>query len=534
MATLRFGPDEILEFARWSRDVNPLHVDEAFARRSFFGRPIAHGMLSVVRTLLATSGSHVGSIEVEFRGVVVCDEAYELRADSTPGGERVTLGGEDPALIVRLHANSTADLPAVTWASQATGAIRLTPADRTETDFTVPLQVLGRYAIGDLPDGCRGGRLVPSQAKVLALCSYVVGMEAPGLRSLFTRAQVWFADGIPSDVDALRFRLTLARYDRQFRILTASLDVATDAGAPVASVELRSYVRLSPLAVPVATLAARLAGATPLAGKVALVTGGTRGLGADISTALALAGATVFATYRGDRASAEELAAQLAGSGATIHCTLTDAASAQSCRALVEQIVQAHGGIDILVLNACAPPQILRVGPDTAEAQQAYVGDNLALVQLPLAARRGALVGLSSSFVDDAPAGCAHYVGLKQATESLLDAVATEQPTIRVHVVRPPRLQTSWNDSPTGVLGTIPADYVASHLVDDLAGDGAAGRVHLRRQLPVPTTPAATRVDAEPDFTIAVAASFTADLLDKGLQHQPSVDTDGVWGRRRW
>ena len=525
MATLRFGSHEIHEFARWSHDVNPLHVDEAFARRSFFGRPIVHGMLSVVRTLAGMSGAHVGSIDVEFRGAVACDESYELRVDGGPGGERVTLGGEHPALIVRLLATATSDLPAATWASQATGAIRL---DASRPDGNrLHVAPAGRGTVSDRRSSrrCRGGRLLPSQAKVLALCSYVVGMEAPGLRSLFTRAQVRFADGITPDVDALRFRLTLDRYDRQFRILTTSLDVATDAGAPVASVELRSYVRLSPLAVPVATLAARLAGATPLAGKVALVTGGTRGLGADVSAALALAGATVFATYRGDRASADELVAQLAGAGATIHCTQADAASDQACRALVDQIVQGHGGIDILVLNACAPPQILRVGPDTAEDQQAYVRDNLALVQRPLAAalgslaaRRGALVGISSSFVDDAPAGFAHYVGLKQATESLLGAVATEQPTIRVHVVRPPRLQTAWNDSPTGVLGTIPADHVASHLIDDLAENAAPGRVSLRRDFPAPATPVTPVAEPTPDFTIAIAASFTADPLDEGLR----------------
>ena len=49
----------------------------------------------------------------------------------------------------------------------------------------------------------------------------------------------------------------------------------------------------------------------PLTGRVALVTGGGRGIGAAISTELALAGAAVVLTYRRDRAAADALAAEL-------------------------------------------------------------------------------------------------------------------------------------------------------------------------------------------------------------------------------
>jgi NAD(P)-dependent dehydrogenase (short-subunit alcohol dehydrogenase family) len=54
-----------------------------------------------------------------------------------------------------------------------------------------------------------------------------------------------------------------------------------------------------------------------LAGRVALVTGGGRGIGAAVTTELALSGASVVRTYRRDRESAEALVEKLAGEGAT-------------------------------------------------------------------------------------------------------------------------------------------------------------------------------------------------------------------------
>jgi acyl dehydratase len=44
--SLLVGERDIAQYAAWSRDRNPLHVDPAFARRSYFGGVIAHGMLS--------------------------------------------------------------------------------------------------------------------------------------------------------------------------------------------------------------------------------------------------------------------------------------------------------------------------------------------------------------------------------------------------------------------------------------------------------------------------------------------------------
>jgi 3-oxoacyl-[acyl-carrier protein] reductase len=85
-----------------------------------------------------------------------------------------------------------------------------------------------------------------------------------------------------------------------------------------------------------------------LSGRVALVTGSTRGIGHAIATALAAAGASVAVVGR-DRARAEEVAAQLGGSARGFACDVSDVAAVT---ALIEATESAFGTLDILVNNA--------------------------------------------------------------------------------------------------------------------------------------------------------------------------------------
>ena len=89
-----------------------------------------------------------------------------------------------------------------------------------------------------------------------------------------------------------------------------------------------------------------------LTGKVALVTGAGRGIGAEIARALAKEGAAVIVNYCGSKEKAETLAEEInagGGSGEAYRCDVSDFAA---CGEMIQELIQKYGRIDILVNNA--------------------------------------------------------------------------------------------------------------------------------------------------------------------------------------
>jgi len=89
-----------------------------------------------------------------------------------------------------------------------------------------------------------------------------------------------------------------------------------------------------------------------LLGKVVLVTGGSRGIGAAIATMVAEAGATVAFTYNTDKASAQRTARKVARGGSECLIVQADVSKSQDVRRTVKTVLEHFGRIDILINNA--------------------------------------------------------------------------------------------------------------------------------------------------------------------------------------
>ena len=90
----------------------------------------------------------------------------------------------------------------------------------------------------------------------------------------------------------------------------------------------------------------------PLAGRRALVTGGSRGIGAGIVRRLAADGAAVAFTYREAKGPANDLEQEIIGSGGMAWAVQADSADPEALRAAISETVAEFGGLEVLVNNA--------------------------------------------------------------------------------------------------------------------------------------------------------------------------------------
>lgn len=205
-----------------------------------------------------------------------------------------------------------------------------------------------------------------------------------------------------------------------------------------------------------------------LAGKTALITGASRGIGEGIARKFAEQGANVAFTYARSAEKAEALAAELSALGVTVKAYQSDAADFAQAEKLTEQVVQDFGRIDVLVNNAGITKDnlLLRL---TESDWDAVVDTNLKSVfnltkqvsRVMLKQRSGSIINLSSIVGMKGQAGQSNYAASKAGIIGFSKSVADELGTrsIRCNVIAPGFIQTDMTDA----LGDdLKADYLKS------------------------------------------------------------------------
>lgn len=95
-----------------------------------------------------------------------------------------------------------------------------------------------------------------------------------------------------------------------------------------------------------------LTGEGELAGRIALVTGASRGIGRGIAKKLASLGAMVLVNYNGSEEKARAVAAEIIKDGGQAQCVGCDVSDFAACGSMIEEIIKEYGRVDILVNNA--------------------------------------------------------------------------------------------------------------------------------------------------------------------------------------
>jgi 3-oxoacyl-[acyl-carrier protein] reductase len=229
-------------------------------------------------------------------------------------------------------------------------------------------------------------------------------------------------------------------------------------------------------------------------GKVALVTGASRGIGRAIAVALARGGASVALNYAGNEAAAQEALKLVEAAGAPRARLLRfDVADPAACSKAVEEVVAELGGLNILVNNAgIAIDQLLMRVKDEDWKRQLDVNltgaFNLvrAASRPMMKARGGAIVNLSSVVGEMGNAGQVAYAATKAGLIGLTKSVARELASrnIRCNAVTPGFVDTDMTSAlpeaaRTRMLESIPLARLGSaedvaNAVCFLASDQAA------------------------------------------------------------
>lgn len=232
-----------------------------------------------------------------------------------------------------------------------------------------------------------------------------------------------------------------------------------------------------------------------LTGRVALVTGGARGIGLGITRVLAAAGATVAINYWGSQEAAEALVREIETAGRQAMAVGADAGREAEVREMVSQVLERFGRIDVLVNNA----GITSVRPfpqlDLSSWNE-IINVNLhgvynccaAVVPSMFERRSGRIINISSTAAITGGGGGAHYAASKGAVNGLTRALARELAPrgILVNAVAPTVITSDFllgrypgekdrqalvRDIPVGRVGQ-PEDvgYMVAFLASDLAG----------------------------------------------------------------
>jgi len=197
--------------------------------------------------------------------------------------------------------------------------------------------------------------------------------------------------------------------------------------------------------------------------QVAIVTGGSRGIGKAIVQALAKEGAKVAFVYKGSADAAKVLEAEIAGTGGVARAHQGDVGDPATAERIVAAVLAEWGRVDILVNNAGIIRDKLFLQME-AEDWDAVVGTNLTgsfafckavAKQMAFKQRSGRIINVSSIAAEHVNVGQANYAASKGAINSLTRVLAVElgRRNVLVNAVAPGFIETDMSQAVRNLAG---------------------------------------------------------------------------------
>jgi NAD(P)-dependent dehydrogenase (short-subunit alcohol dehydrogenase family) len=462
---IRFSEEDLKLFSDASGDRNPLHLSPEYACRTPYGQRVVFGALGAVAcfgSMPALVGLRITGLTADFLRPMFLDIDYRIQT-AAADGEWIARLYDGSVLVLSLTVRTAA--PTAEKALGIFGAPffeRSEAAVRDENEITAGALVLGRHACDSSALAALGRRWgVTAHSFVLAALSwssYLVGMELPGRAALFFKLVLEF-DSLPNHAADMHYKASVRSFDIRTRQVRMDVSIAFGE-ARVASGECWAFSRPS---LPAEEVESTALVSDALAGRVALVVGGSRGLGAATKRALERNGATVFSLSRS------------ASSSTTGLCELGDATDLEVLQRLRQRVSVEQGRLDILVCNACPALLPLRLEPNALARIEDYINRAVLLAAAPLCVfldllndSGGCAVVISSVAADHPVREWPHYVAAKNAVEALARVAPMQYPRVSSLIVRPEKLLTEMTNTPMGRRGALHPGQLAARIAERL------------------------------------------------------------------
>jgi hypothetical protein len=452
------------QFAHFSGDRNPMHMDAIAARRTHAGQPVVHGVNAVLWALdaLANSAENlqpIARLKVSFQKLIYVGDTVTVevvRREDSGLTAQLCVDGL-PVTQIKIGFGPLAkspqselilnELPSPQWPEQ--------PATLTLAQIE---HAGGALAFARNPDAAE--QLFPalsaligvSRVSALACMSRLVGMVCPGLHSTFFSLSL---DAVEDPLSQPGLRFQVAGVHHQFRLVRQTVFGGGWSGT------LESIARIPPVAQPSMGDLLQVVRPDEFAHTHALIVGGSRGLGELTAKLIAAGGGAVTMTYAVGRDDAFEVQQQIRAGGGKCDVLRYDATLPAS-----GQLAQLAAAPTSLYYFATTPIFLRKTKLFSPEIFQSFYRVYVeGFHEACAAALRDSLPGSSifypsSIAVEDRPLDLTEYAMAKAAGEILVADLARAKPEFRFVVERLPRMLTDQTATTMPVKSVAPLDVL--------------------------------------------------------------------------